>query len=333
MRFDQPNGKARLLRRGGTDRPAGSVFDLTRGASTGLRLRLSPCSPVVRTSSGEASNTDPHALGWLGDLCRESPAAGWLWDFAASQGWHVGFGAAENGGSVDFGQATIALDTKGLPPSCFTRPGHSRNTLFCDFVQALRAAWLDAHIGDAGYAHRAAAEVLLLERARAADGDAVLMLAAWELRCAGHPETWRHLIGSARGDIARAFADTVDRNPAAAHDGTAAAQAFGQWYADAARADAADHATLEALDREFDAFDARETGAAAELIEALAVLPGNVGYLAGMGWAICNDPVFSAVGSGINRTHLLHLTYDRKAVFVNDVPFRDECLARLIFPE
>ena len=69
------------------------------------------------------------------------------------------------------------------------------------------------------------------------------------------------------------------------------------------------------------------------VLEDLATLPDGTRYLQGLGEGILRDPFFAGLNDPINQTHLFHLIYDLEVVMVNNVPFRDARLARMIFPQ
>ena len=127
----------------------------------------------------------------------------------------------------------------------------------------------------------------------------------------------------------------LERDPSSLFDGAALAYAFRQWYADENRVDTVDHETLESLDAmissEQGVFGAKRLNGA--IIEAMSELPDGFRYLRGLGQMVKDDPLFSGLHDPINQTHLLHLSYDMEVTMVNNVPFRDDKLARLIFPD
>lgn len=280
---------------------------------------------------------DLEIIDWAGSMMFHSPVARYLWEDAAVKGWSVGIEPLENKGFyLDVTQKTLLLDSYAMTPRSLGRSMYFRNALLTTFIRALRDVW---HEGRAGsFETRYGPEdVLMLERIRAADSDTITILAGWEIRSAGFPDVWRHLLGSEEGDMAVVFTRMIERQPTSLYDGSLMAQTFYQWFEDESRVNGTDHETLEALDNLLH-FSGQQNPfgqgrPAAYHIEALSKLPDGRDYLAGMGKAIMEDPFFAGMGDPINQTHLFHLMYDMETYTVNNVPFRDRKLARMIFPE
>ncbi len=137
--------------------------------------------------------------------------------------------------------------------------------------------------------------------------------------------------------MAIVFTRFLERDPGALFNGAALAYAFRQWYADTARVDGVDHDTLERLDDILGGMDQPASFGQNRLdetvLEDLATLPDGTRYLQGLGEGILRDPFFAGLNDPINQTHLFHLIYDLEVVMVNNVPFRDARLARMIFPQ
>lgn len=276
-------------------------------------------------------------LAWAAAMLADSPTASRLWIEAESAGWQVGITDLKNGGfHLDMMEQVLLLDNYALRPDAFGRSPYFRNALIVALVRALRDIWHEEKSG-AFEDEFAPESALMLERVRAADCDTVALLVGWELRGAGYTDIWRHLIGSEEGDMAMIFTRFLERDPTALFDGSALAYAFRQWYADESRVDGTDHDTLEALDdillehtgmsRPFG-----ERRLSTHDIERLACLPDGRCYLKGLTDTIMRDPFFAGLHDPVNQTHLFHLMYDMEVVMVNNVPFRDARLARMIFP-
>lgn len=321
-----------------------TIYDLTAAP-----VSVSPAIPLAdiesfRSDDFERISAMPYAfeskddiLSWCASLMAESPAASALWQDAAHEGWSVGLADLHSSGFyLDIPKKQILLDHFALSPSALGRSAYFRNTLLITFVRALRDIWHEQRNMPFENIY-SPEDVLMLERVRAADCDTVTVLAVWELRSAGYAEIWRHLIGSAEGDMALIFTRFLERDPAALFDGSALTYAFRQWYADEERVDGCDHETLEALDDAL--LSAGETKPfgnkrlEARDIERLACMPDGTSYLSGLGDTICFDPFFAGLRDEINQTHLFHLVYDMEVTMVNNVPFRDRALARKLFPQ
>ena len=280
--------------------------------------------------------TQQDFFGWCSCLMMESPLASRLWEDAMAEGWQIGIADLQsNGFHMDVAEKKLLLDHFALTPSALGRSAYFRNTLLITLIRALRDIWHEHRIEpfEKNYAPE---DSLMLERVRAADCDTATVLAIWELRGAGHAEIWRHLIGSAEGDMAMVFSKYLERDPSALFDGSALTYAFRQWYADESRVDGCDHEALEALDdillsvTDADPFGSRELKA--KDIEALSCLPDGTCYLTGLGQTIVEDPFFAGLRDEINQTHFFQLVYDLEVTMVNNVPFRDKSLARKLFP-
>jgi hypothetical protein len=324
--------------------PAIPVIDLTADAPVVLR----PLAEFIADTAGPADidvlsaqtdrfQTEDDIFSWCAAVLAESPAAGRLLAGAAAHGWSIGLAELGSGGFyLDSGQRHVLLDRFSMHPLMLGRSVYFRNALLTTLIRALRDIWHEEN--DPAFESDYRPEhVLMLERIRAADCDTVTIQAGWELRGAGFTDVWRHILGSEEGDMALVFTRYLERDPGAMFDGAALACTFRQWYADHARVNACDHETLEALDDILLGGDAHNPFGARDLIaatvEALAVLPDGLNYLAGLGRTILADPVFAGLHDAVNQAHLFHLMYDMEVTMVNNVPFRDSKLARRIFPQ
>lgn len=344
-------------------RPGGGalVFDLTEAPDGGPEeseslalcdISLSGDAPF-EDSAGDSAGHAPavfrdcaDALRWCVAVMVQSPVAGRLLDHAAREGWSVAAADLDNNGFyLDIPHRRLIIDHYGIAARALGRSAFFRNSMLTAFIRALRDIWHEHRTGP--FEERfAPADVLMMERIRAADCDTVVVMAGWELRGAGFGGVWRHILGSSEGDMAAVFTRVLERDPSALFSGAALAYAFRQWHADESRVDGCDHETLEALDDFMQARSAQDgeaTGGPSRLsgadvpsaadIEALSVLPGGECYLAGYGETVRTDPFFAGLGDPINQAHLFHLVYDTRVCLVNNVPFRDRSLAGKIFPE
>ncbi len=276
------------------------------------------------------------ALLWCARMINESPTARSLAHEIESDGWSIGLTDLKNEGFfIDNDDRLILLDHFALAPMALGRSAFFRNVLLTTFIRALRDVWHEKRLGDYDRDY-APEQILMVERVRAADCDTVTILCGWELRAAGYSEIWRHLLGAEEGDMAIVFSRFLERDPGALFNGAALAYAFRQWYADTARVDGIDHDTLEALDAIIDGADDPHpfgnNALRARFIEELSTLPDGTCYLGGLGDGILRDPFYAGLHDSINQTHLFQMMYDMEVVMVNNVPFRDPRLARMIFP-
>lgn len=301
-----------------------------------------PLHSLLRDNVGVAPEINPGSfynqreiLLWAANVLNESPSARAMLIQAANRGWTIGMTDLHtNGFYIDAEKRSLLLDHFSMMPDALARSMYFRNALVTTLARALRDIWHEERSnGEMGYRPE---DLLIYERARAADCDTVTLLCCWELRGAGFADIWRHFLGSAEGDMAMVFTRFLERDPGALFEGTALAYAFRQWYADENRVDASDHDTLEKMD-----FILCESGLrnpfgqndlSAGDLENLSLLPDGMRYLAGLGRTIHHDPFFAGMNDPINQTHLFHLMYDMEVTLVNNVPFRDGTLARRIFP-
>ncbi|MGZ9108251.1 MAG: DUF6782 family putative metallopeptidase [Micavibrio sp.] len=323
------------------------TFDLTLAPRSFGELEnscLFPLSDLLLEARGHADGAreirifqgELDALLWCARLMNDSPTARRLCNEAAAAEWSVGLADLKNEGFyIDTEDRVILLDHFSLAPSALGRSAFFSHVLLTTFIRALRDVWHDEQLGAVERDYQPE-QILMVERVRAADCDTVTILCGWELRAAGHTEVWRHLLGSEEGDMAIIFSRFLERDPGALFNGAALAYAFRQWYADTNRVDAIDHDTLEALDDILEGSEQPDPFGqlrlSAEILEDLSVLPDGTRYLSGLGGGILRDPFFAGLHDEINQTHLFQMMYDMEVVMVNNVPFRDSALARLIFP-
>lgn len=280
-----------------------------------------------------AFETDQDVLIWACALLSESPIALALLREAKESQWKITVTDLGTGGfHLDTAEKILELDHYGLDTPSLGRSSFFRTSILCVLAKALREIWHENRWGAFENDFKPEA-VLMLERARAADADAVSILIGWELRSAGYNEIWRHILGSDDGDMAQVLVNILERYPTALYNGMALAHIFRQWYADTARVDAMDHATLEQMD-----FNLRDwlvkpgdKNATSQEFENLSTLPDGSVYLDGLGDTVSRDPFFCDVADPINQAHLFQIVYDSKVTYVDGIPFRDPKLARKFF--
>lgn len=283
-----------------------------------------------------AFETDMDVLQWLCGMACESPAARILLKEAQGEGWTIRLeDLSQDGYAVDEEARAVILDHFGFTAGALGRSSYFRNSLFVNFIKALRELWHERSGNSYDKTHRPEA-ILMLERARAADCETIAILVGWELRGAGYTDLWRSILGSEEGDMAMIFTRAIEKDPAGFYDGSVLTRTFCQWYGDNTRVAAQDHVVLERLDAAIQEAQGTEVfGKSSQLpanVEKLSALPGGRAYLSGMGTNICSDPYFVSMDDPINESHLFQIVYDSKVVLVEGVPFRDRRLARLIFP-
>ncbi|MCI5059510.1 MAG: hypothetical protein MRY79_00395 [Alphaproteobacteria bacterium] len=290
---------------------------------------------------------DEDTLIWATAMLSESPAGHALLIKAGEAGWQFTLSdLGTSGYHLNIEDKIMELDHYGLDAPSLGRSSFFRNSFLCVLAKALRDIWQEEHWGNFEERYKPQA-VLLLERARAADCDSLAIMIGWELRSAGYSDVWRHILGSDDGDMAQVLLNILERYPTALYNGTALAHVFRQWYADTARVDALDHATLEQMDTDIHA--AQESGLGfieivdgddsndiiekkshpdPKIFEGLATLPDDSTYLKDLGETVAKDPFFCSLNDPINQAHLFQIVYDSEVTYVDDIPFRDARLAR-----
>ena len=276
-------------------------------------------------------------LRWCTSILGYSPSARLMLKEVCEKDWKVTLEDLRGGDyCVDVEQKLVILDNNALEPEALAGSTYFKHVTLVTMIKALRDIWQEKRHG--GFDEIYGPEhILLLERVRAADLDALAILVAWELREEEYPDIWKHVIGSDLGDMAMSFCGYIERDPTAQHNGQALVATFKQWFRDVKRIDGCDHDTLEYMDDVLVAADTLNPFGKKRPtklnVEILSCLPDKTAYLQGLGGELLNDPVYSAVDNPINQTHLFHIMYDLEAYVIEDVPFRDAELARKIFPD
>lgn len=313
------------------------VFQKTDKALSGDLLDLRDLLESPQKETGEKHSPGAAILGWCAEWILEIPTGRELLKDASARGWKIGFSSLKDGGYALEGEDRhILLDWHEVRPDAIEHSGYFRNITLLTFLRALRDAWHETRLDPLGMTYGPEGS-LALERARAADGETLTVLCAWELRGAGYPEAWRHLIGSEDGDMAMVFHRFTETGGVGFPDETALSMTFRQWYADEVRTNACDHDSLERLDdllgEEKDSLRLENIFPSSRVFENLVRLPCGRSYLSGKGNVLIEDSFFAGLKDPVNAAHLRHLLHDLQSVRVGGVSFQDPRLARQIFPE
>ena len=277
-----------------------------------------------------AFEEDIDVLQWACAVLSQSAMGQALLTEAEHTGWSLVSGDLEHDGfCVNAKSKVIELDFYNMDARSLGKSGHYRSNIVCVLAKALRDIWLEERWGAFEENYKPEA-VLLLERARAADSDAVSILIAWELRGMGYDDVWRHLLAGDDGDMALVFTNVLNRYPSAQFNGMALAHVFRQWYADVNRIDAQDHMTLQQMDNILEENDVKfgYKKVTNQEFELLSILPDGCMYLKKLGDTIENDPFFNGLNDVVNQSHLSQILYDNKVTYACGIPFRDAKLAR-----
>lgn len=282
--------------------------------------------------------SNEHVLIWACSVIKHSASARTMLKEACDKGWSIALDDRDGGDyCMNVEARLLILDNGGLSGNALTRSEYFLNRLLITFSKALRDVWQEKRFGgfDEDYGPK---DVVLMERVRFADLDTLSVMIAWELREAGYEECWRHISGSETCDLAMAFANYLERRPAAALDlRQALLAAFKQWFCEESRIDACDHDTLEYLDEVLEAsqlvnpFGQKTPGRIN--IEMLSTLPSGAAYLQGQGGEILDSRKFCEMTNDLNSAHLTHIMNDIESITIENISFRDPDLARKIFPE
>lgn len=293
-----------------------------------LLLEESPLKPVLEDKSD--------ILSWAVTLLSASPTARLMLKEAQSNDWRIGLEDLDGPDfHLDVPEKLIILSNQGFEDIALGRSTYFCNMMIIGLIRALRDVWQEKRYGafDENFGPEA---VLTLERIRAADLDVIAVLVAWELRSEGNGDLWRHMLGGDDGDLAMRFSACLEREPASQFTNKALAKTFTQWFLSDERVNACDHETLDYLDSVIaSAYHANPFGkqrVTPVTLERISCLPNKTAYLQGLGQSLLSDPLYAGMNDEINQSHLMHLLYDLRVTYVQNVPFRDESLAAKIFP-
>lgn len=275
-------------------------------------------------------------LSWATSILSISPTARRLVKEAVKDGWQL---ALEDLNGPDFHldvpERKIILDRGELSEFALTRSNYFSSILVISLIRALRDAWQEKRNGafDEDYTPE---NILTLERIRAADLDVIAVLIAWELRCEGYNNLWRHILGSEDNDLAMRFSGYLERDPSSTFTHKALAATFTQWFRSKDRVSACDHETLDYMDEVLACSEMQNPFGKGKIqkidIERLSCLPDKTAYLQHDAAMILSDPLYVGMDDDINQSHLMHILYDIKVTLVQNVPFRNFDLAERIFP-
>ncbi len=271
------------------------------------------------------------------DVLSSSPTGRLMLEEAITDGWCIGVSELQSGDYyLDMAGKRLLLDNNALSPCVLRRSDYFCHAVIVAVISALREIWQDKRNGDFERDYGPEA-ILMIGRVLAADNAVLCVLVGWELRSAGYPEIWRHLVGTQDGDMAMAFSNHLERNPASLFSGAALAASFRQWHTCEERVNICDHDMLGHLDDIMQVSEAQNPFGSGALnrigVERLSCLPDKTAYLQGYGRSILHDPHYAGLNDSINQAHFFHIIYDLSVVMSGGVPFRSEGLARKIFPK
>ncbi len=280
--------------------------------------------------------TEKAILAWCLNMLSRSPIARALIEESKRLGWKIGL---DDLGSHDFHldvpARTIYINNNCLRAPAIARSGYFINAMMIAIVRGLRDIWQEKRHG--GFEdHYGPEDILLLERVRAADLDVIAVMVCWDLKFKDFPEIWRHMLASRESDIAMIYVNVLERQSMIELGADARVAAFRQWFENEERVGDCDHETLDYMDNLVSCNGGTQFGSrrpTAIGVEILSCLPDRTAYLKGWGQEVMSDPHFSGLKDPINQSHLLQIMSDMHMTFAGGIGFRDQKLARKIFPE
>ncbi|MDB2683188.1 hypothetical protein N9Z27_02955 [Alphaproteobacteria bacterium] len=274
-------------------------------------------------------------LAWCLNVLDRSETARNLIDEAKKMGWKIGLDDLETHDfHLDVPAQTLYINNNCLRASAIARSNHFINAAMVSIIRGLRDIWQEKRHG--GFEdHYGPENVLLLERIRSADLDVLATIIAWDLKFKGYPEIWRHILASENGDIAMTYQNVLERQSMMELGADAKVAAFHQWFESDERVNECDHETLDYLDNLVGITKENlGTRRPTEIgVEILSCLPDRTAYLKGWGYEIMHDPHYSGLKDEINQSHLMQILSDLHVTFAGGVAFRDQKLAKMMFPE
>lgn len=275
-------------------------------------------------------------LAWCLKTLMNSQTAAHMIDEAASEGWSMELDDLEaHDFHLDVPEKRLVINAHGLGIQSLTKSEYFGNLVLASIARAFRDIWQEKRHG--GFEEQYGPEsILMLERIRAADCDTLLVAMAWEMKEDGHPEIWRHIIGSDEGDMAMVFASSMEYFTGDDALYRSMYKTFRQWFISEERINVCDHETLEYLDTLIAQEGAGIFGQAylnPLRLEVLSCLPDRHAYLQGYGGELITDPLYAGMSDMVNQAHFMQIMHDMQATTIAGVPFRSGELARRIFPE
>ena len=281
--------------------------------------------------------TDYDVVVWaMATLCESPLARSFAFD-ARFEDWAIELDECEDGRHIIDGQMRVLIVPRFVPSAvALGRSPYFRYMFLAELCRGLRAIWHQ----DTGVRHGwdlTIPQQLQWNRLRQADHDLMALIMAWEVREAGFPELWRHMIGSDLGDLAVAFSATLERNPAGIDLPAVLRKLFLQWMEHDPFLNSVDHRTLARLDDYISSPGSGRPYGGDRLsvsdVMRLASLPEESGYLDALARHILSDEYFARMPDLINETHFQHILRDLTAQRIAAAGFHDKELARRIFPD
>lgn len=238
------------------------------------------------------------------------------------------------GYAVDLEEGIIFIDTNGLSKGAIARSDYFMNMMALRTFAGLRAAWQAEREESAKGMHRPDVW-LLLGRIVEADVSVMALRMAFEAGAEGHEAVWRHAMGDENGDMAIAYAHTLERFALTGNDAPATALAFETWFAKSARVSRIDAETLADMDERLETLKAEGRGSVSEgAVRCLAIDPlSGTCYLGRLAAEIAGNPAWRGIADPLVEAHFLQVMDDIGTVRMGAVACRDKKLAARLFPD
>lgn len=281
--------------------------------------------------------SDYDVMVWALALLCESPLARAYAFDARFEDWSIEVDEVEDGHFIVDPQLRTLIMPRFAPSAiALGRSPYFRSLFLIELCRGMRAIWQQS----TGVRHGwdlTIPQQCLWNRIVQADHDLNTLAMAWEVREAGFPEFWRHMIGSDLGDLAVAYSATIERHPAGIETPQIMRNLFLQWMEHDTYINAVDHRTLERLDEYLNAPGSGRAYGIDRIspsdILKVSELPQEKSYLESLATLAISDDFFARMPDPINQTHLDHILQDITAQAMVKSGFRDKDLAGRIFPD
>ncbi|MAM33757.1 MAG: hypothetical protein CMH28_01640 [Micavibrio sp.] len=333
-------------------------YDLTADYDYGEPLRAQPCTEdltqegrfsvselIERIDESESNSrrflshidNEYTALLWIFSTILESrPAAGVLFSLTIED-WEVSLREDLEGYSYDLEEQCIYIGTDGQPAANIKTSLYLRNSVLLDAIQGLRDIWHDTYTSSYAKSLRLE-ELLKWERLRRADTTVFTLSCARDLSHSDdHQHLWNHILSHGEGDVALSF-ETCEHTHLGNPDfeEKCLALAFIEWFSDASRVTESDKFALDEMDAILKSdtdMDLRNERITANLISTAFTLSEHGQYLENLSQELAINPDYSRIHDDICMMHFMQIADEMETASVEAIPFRDQELARKIFPD
>jgi len=281
--------------------------------------------------------SDYDVLIWALALICESPLGRTYAFDARFEDWAIELDDCEDGRFIADPQLRVLILPRFVPsPVALGRAPYFQQLFLVELIRGLRAIWqysLGVRLGT----ELNIDDQIVWNRCVQADRDLSVLAVAWELREASQPDMWRHLIGSELGDLAISYSATLERHPLGLELGDLLRKLFMEWLEQDDLLNAVDHLTLERIDTVLHQSGSGQAFGVGKLTASdlykLSNLPDEQMYLQRLAEHLVADPHLRRLPDQTNIQHLEHILEDLSARRMTAAGFRDQDLAKKIFPD